>query len=468
MNDLEKLKTLKAEAEIVEQTRGEHVSIRVSPHGYLTVLFLATFAAGQLFYLEIDVAGFVVLALAWFFIPLFAMNDKIAFDGRRLERTGLMPRLWAWFNASRRRLKLSDIEQVETHSIRALRRGGNLYYRYRTVIRGRGISIAFASGGDDYRNLIKTILPKLDDSLLDTRSIELRDHLGDIKEILTKAEFSRIPSSDVLLSSFRGVKRSLRQNAVTVHGEEDKADDLRQLGNELRVAGQLPRALEAFRRALLIRPRDGWLLFEFARCLHAFAGMRREPKLERRAYAALRLSARHGATDGELLARIGEWYFQIGEVTRAGKLFQFVRDRLGESFRTALGLAELALSEGKIAHVIHHFAAAHRLASTSALRRRSKTETDYFSRLNDDEEYMEMEIGRVNLLETVEGSKKTALRIAILAFPAIMIGVLFEDNLIANIGWAVSTVSLLIWTGLIVTAKMLAQRIPYELMNDED
>lgn len=468
MNDLEQLKALKAETDAAEELRGEDISIRVSPHGYFTVLFLATFTSALLFYLEIDIAGIVLFAIAWIFVPFFAMNDKIAFDGRRLERTGLMPRLWAWFNASRRRLKLSDIEQVETHSIRTLRRGGSLYYRYRTVFRGKGLSIAFASGGDNYKRLIKAILPKLDPNLLDTRSLELRDYLADPKEILTKAEFLRIPSSDVLIHSFDSVKKSLQQKAITSVNEDDKADELRELANELRLAGQLPRALEAFRRALLIRPRDGWLLFEFARCLYAFAAMRRESKLERRASAALRLSARYGASDGELLNRIGEWYFQIGEFGRAARLFQHVRDRLGDSFRSALGLAELALSEGKIAHVIHHFAAAHRLASSASLRRWSKAEADYFARLNDDEEYMEMEIGRVNLLETVEGSKKTALRIAILAFPAVIIGTLFEDNLIANIGWAVSTVSLAIWTGLIITARMLTTRIPYELMPDDD
>lgn len=468
MSDLEQTKTLESKSGVAERT-SEHLSIRVSPHGYFAVLFLATFVASLLFYLQVDIVGFVVFASAWILIPFFALNDKIAFDGRRLERTGLAPRFWSWLNVTRRRLKISDIEQVETQSIRTLRRGGNVYYRYRTSIRGKGLNVVFASGsGDDYRKMIGAILPKLDNSQLDTRSIELRDHLGDPKETLMKAEFSRIPSSEALAGIFRNVKTSPQQKTGNVEIEEDKADDLRQLANELRVSGHLARALEAFRRAMLLKPRDGWLIFEFARCLHAFAGMSREPRLERRALAALRLSERHSAGDGELLVRIAEWYFQIGEFNRAGKLFQTVRDRIGESFRSALGLAEIALREGKIAHVIHHFAAADRLASTAALRRWSKGEADYFARLNDDEEYMEMEISRVNLLDTVESSKKTALRIAFLAFPAAIIGVLFDNNLIANIGWAVSTVSLLIWSGLIITARMLAKRIPYELMTEDD
>lgn len=467
MSDFDQTKTLDADKEVAETC--EHLSIRVSPHSYFTVLFLATFAASLLFYLEADIAGFAFFAAAWILVPFFALNDKIAYDGRRLERTGLVPSFWSWLNTSRRRLKISDIEQVETQSIRTLRRGGNVHYRYRTSIRGKGLNVVFASGtGDDYRNMIAAILPKLDKSLLDTRSIELRDHLCDPKETLMKAEFSRIPSSEALTTVFREVKKSLQQKTVNIEIEEDKAEDLRLLANELRVYGHLARALEAFRRAMRLKPNDGWLIFEFARCLHAFAGMSREPRLERRALAALRLSERHGSADGELLTRIAEWYFQIGEFKRAGMLFQTVRDSIGESFRSALGLAELALRDGKIAHVIHHFAAANRLASTTALRRWSKGEADYFARLNDDDEYMEMEISRVNLLDSVESSKKTALRIAFLAFPAAVIGVLFEDNLIANIGWAVSTVSLLIWTGLIITAKMLVQRIPYELLSEDD
>jgi tetratricopeptide (TPR) repeat protein len=318
--------------------------------------------------------------------------------------------------------------------------------------------------------MLKSILPKLAENVLDTRSIELRDHLNDPKETLMRAEFARIPSADVLESSFRNAgTRGKFQTSTTVTGEfDEKADDLRSLANELRVGGYFLQALEAFRRALILRPKDGRLLFEFARCLHSFAGVERDEKLERRALAALRLSERRAADDGDLLVRLGEWYFQIGEWRRAGSAFQNALDRLGENFRTARGLAEIALREGKIAHVIHHFATANRVAETPSLRRWSKAETDYFSNLNSDEEYMELEISRVNMLETVENSKKTVLRITFLAMPAIMFGVLFEDDLIANIGWAVSTVAILIWTGLLVTARMLSQRIPYELVESDD
>ena len=456
---------------VVDLAKAKVVSIRVSPHSYFTALLLSSFISAFLFYIEKDLAGVIVFAASWILIPFFALSDKITFDGRRLVRTGTVPTVWSWLNASRRRLKLRDIEQVETEAIRTVKRGGNVYYRYRTVIRGKGLSVSIASGGSDFRDMVKAILPRLADNVLDTRSMELRDHLTDPRETLERAKTARIPSADVLEGSIRGFgsqRRSRHPNPPPPEVVTGKADELRDLANELRVSGYFLQALEAFRRALLIRPRDGHLLFEFARCLHSFAGVERDPRLKRRALAALRLSERRASGDDDMLVRLGEWYFQIGEWRRAGNVFNNALERLGENFRTARGLAELALRDGKIAHVIHHFSTANRVAETHSLRRWSKGEAEYFSNLNSDEEYMELEIGRVNLLETVESSKKTTLRITFLALPAIIFGIASQDSLIADIGWAVSGVALVIWTGLIVTQKMLAQRIPYDLVESDE
>ena len=442
------------------------VAVRVSSQSYITSLLLGTFFSGLFFYLELDIAGVLLFGVSWILIPILAFNDQISFDGKRILRTGLLPKLWSNLNSTRRSLKVSDIEQVETHANRSVRRGANILYRYQIIVRGKGLSISIASGGDAFRELARRILVLLPDNVLDSRSIELRDHLSDPKEILMKAEFSRIPAADVLESSLRhsDLRGKRRHSSTEQPPEEEKAEDLRTLGNELRLSGYLLPAIEAFRRALVLKPSDGRLLFDFARCLYSVAGIERDPRLERRALAALRLSERRADGDGELLVRLGEWYFQIGEWRRAGSVFKTAMDRLGENFRTARGLAEIALQEGKIAHVIHHFSTANRLADTPSLRRWSKNEAEYFSNLNSDDEYMDLEIGRVNMLETVERSKRTVLRIALYAFPLIAAGIFFEDSLVANIGWAVATVALLIWTGLIITLRMLSQRIPYDLM----
>lgn len=442
------------------------LSIRVSPNGYIAALFLAAFFSALLFYLQYDAAGILLFGLAWLIFPFLLWTDRITFDGKRITRTGFLPKLWANLNNSRFRLKISDIEQVETHAMRALKRGGNVFYRYRTSIRGKGLEFVFASGGEEYRRMIHAILPLLSENILDNRSIELRDYLAEPKETLMKAEFARIPSADVLENSFE--KHLLKNQKLESSVEEaEQAEDLRVLANELRLSGYLLQALEAFRRALVLNPKDGWTLFEFARCLHSFASSEHNPKLQKKAFAALRLAEKRSLGDGELLSRLGETYFQFGDLRRARIVFQKAIDAIEENFRSVRGLAEIALREGKIAHVIHHFASANRLAENKALRRWTRNETDYFTRLNSDEDYMDLEISRVNMLETLENSKKTALKIALFAFPTILFGVVLEENLLANIGWAVSSIALLIWVGLITTRNILADRIPLDLVEEE-
>ncbi len=456
-----------AAAEAVSQNA--ILSIRVSPHNYFATLFVGSFLSALLFYLQLDAAAIVLFVLSWIVVPFLALNDRVAFDGKRLYRTGLLSRFAAWFSSSRKRLRLSDVETVETDAIRALKRGNTVYYRYRTVFRGRGLSISLASGGEEYRRMIRAVLSRLPENVLDNRSLEIRDHLADPKETIMRAEFARIPSSDVLEASFKtGFNKRFSKPAKLIDPSETDADDLQSLGNELRLSGYLVQAVEAFRRALVLRPRDARLIFDFARCLYALANVERNPRLERRALAALRLAEGRAAADGELLVRLGEWHFQIGNWRRAGSIFENVIDRCGENFRAIRGLAEIALREGKIAHVIHHFAAATRTAETSSLRRWTESEAKYFANLQADDEYMELEISRVNMLETVERSRKTTLRIMMFSLPFIVAGVLLEDELIANIGWAVSAVSIFIWAGLTISTRMLIHRLPYELVERED
>jgi tetratricopeptide (TPR) repeat protein len=458
-----------AELSSAENISGKSVSIRVSPNSYFSALFLATFFAGFLIYLEYDWSAALLSAAAWICVPFFLWTDKIVFDGKRLTRVGFLPRLWATVNNSRIRLRITDIEQVETQALRALKRGGNVFYRYRTSVQGKGLHFAFASGGEEYREIIRRLFSALPENALDNRSIELRDYLAEPKETLTKARFAKIPSDDVLEDSFKAIKKEKNRKIREIgEAEEEKADYLRRLANELRLAGYFLQALEAFRRALLLKPHDAWLLFEFARCLYSFAGSERDARMMRRAVAALRLAEKRAEKDGELLARLGESWFQYGDHRRAQKAFQKSQENSAENFRALRGLAEIALREGKIAYVIHHFSAAFNLADTNALKRWTNGEAEYFSRLNADEEYMDLEISRIKLLETLERSKKTALRIAFFGFPAILIGVTLSETLAANIGWAISSIALVVWCGLLIAQKVLAERIPFELLDDED
>ncbi|MBK8812573.1 MAG: hypothetical protein IPN69_17830 [Acidobacteria bacterium] len=450
-----------------QNERAAFAGIRVSPNRYVTAMMLVLFFAAFCVYLEWNIAAVALFVSGIVILPVLAFTDRIVFDGKRLRRTGIVPRFWAWFNNFHYRLKITDIEQIETQSLRALKRGGNVFYRYRTSFSGRGMHFVIASGGEDYRRMVHEIFPRVPADILDNRSIELRDYLAEPKEVLMKAEFVHIPSADVLEDSvfeFRVGKS--RRTEKRAEGDPAKAADLRQLANELRLSGYLIQALEAFRRALLITPRDSWLLFEFARCLNSYAAAERNERLLRRAIASLRLVEKR-ADDGELLARVGESYFQFGDWRRAQTAFQKSVEIIEESFRAARGMAEIALREGKIAHVIHNFLTANRLAETPALRRWAQTEADYFSRLNENEEYMDLEVSRINLLETLERSKRTARRVGLVGLPTIIFGVVFDDPLVANIGWAVSSIALVLWLALMVAVNVFSSRIPYEVLEEE-
>lgn len=447
------------------------VAVRVPPVSYFIVLLLASFFSAFLIYLEYDLVAFTLLILSWTAVPSLLLTDKILFDGRRLRRTGIVPRTWAYMTGTRDRLKLNDIEQVETFTARSIKRGGNFIYTYRTVFFGKGVAFVIHSGSTAYRNMIGAVLPRLNEEVLDTRSTEVRDHVADRGELKRKAKAADIPPSDILegtLNESRGAKGKLRAKPhAEESGDAEKAESLHRLANELRVSGYLPQAIEAFRRAVLLMPRNARLLFDFARCLQSFAGSQRDQHIERKAIAMMRLAERRASDDGELLVRIGETYFQFGEWRRSAAVFKRAVERFGERFRSVLGLAEIALREGKIAHVIHNFSAANSLAETPALRRWTQNEIEYFSRLNSDEEYMELEISRMNLLETLQSIQRTTLRIAIIGFPFIAAGVILEDNLIANLGWAVSIISLVVWAALILLKNILSARIPFHLVEDE-
>lgn len=450
------------------ETQAAKIYVRVTPRSYLAAGFFLLFVSAFLFYLEYSILGLVVFAVTISTLPYLAYFDRIYFDGRRLRRTGVIHRLASRLIGFGEHIRINHIEQVDTQALRVFKRSGRVVYAYRTTVRGRGVSLTFATGGEKYITLVRSLFAKLPDDVLDQRSMDLRDHYSDRRQVLAEAKRSNIPGADVLENSFKNV-RATRKDIDTERGivsdeRIGRAEDLRKLANRLRVTGALVQALEAFRRATLIKPHDGWLLFEFSKCLYSFAGSEKDSKLERRALAMMRLAEKRAGNDGELLSRLGESYFQVGDWRRASQVFRRTAENVGASFRSLRGLAELSLREGKIAHVIHNFAAANRLATSPALKRWSKGEVDYFSRLNDDDEYMELEISRVNLVDSLAAWRSTALRVTAFGMPLIGSGILFQEELVANLGWALSGIAIVAWATLSVLEKMLNARIPLDLV----
>lgn len=446
------------------------ITVRSSPHSYLGAAFVFSYAAGFLFYVGYDPSGFVALFIALIAIPILYLTDKLAFDGRSIYRTGILPTWWSRFNRSRRRIRLHDINAVETQAIRAVRRGATVKYRYRTAFHGKGIMLAAASGSDSFRTLIQAVLPQLDDSILDIRSVELRDHLADTKEVLMKAEFARIPSSSSLESDIEKALSLPRKHATKKRHtlkDDETPEYLLALGNELRTAGFLARGYEAMRRSVVWRPDNAEGLLDLGKCMISIAAATKKGRIERRGLATLRLAGVRGNGDRYLLTRLGECYAQIGHWELAEKLFQRIADESIDTFRSARGRAEAALRSGKIAHVIHQYGAAERLAGNSAQRKWAKGEGDYYVNLNGDEEYMQTEVARVSSLENASRAMGTTLRLAMFSFPVIATGMIFDEPIVANVGWAVSAVSITIWCTLLVVTKFLTRRIPYDLFESE-
>ncbi len=432
-------------------------------------MFVSAFFSSLFLYLEYNIAGYFLLFVSLLIVPVLAISDRIVFDGRALRRSGIIPSLWTRAKGIRRRLKLRDVEQVDSQSLRGIRRNGKVTYRYRTTFKGKGIHYSVVSGGASYRKFIRAILPLLDIDVLDARSIELRDHLIEPSIVFEKAKASAIPAPEVLENSMRSVRdRKRRDEAVSRreagNNDQVKANALRSLANELRVSGALLQALEAFRRAVINSPRDGWLLFEFGRCMQAFAGAERNDRLHRRGTALMRLAEQRAGTDPELLTRLGETYVQVGDWKRAAAVFRRTADSFSDNFRAVRGLAEIALREGKIAHVIHNFAAAGRNTGNIALRRWTDGEMRYFSRLHEDDEYMELEVSRVNLLDSLGRARGFALTVAMIGLPLILAGLLLESSRFANVGWVAAGVAIVSWSILSVMQRMLAERIPFDLL----
>lgn len=454
------------------ETRGERAfSIRTPERGYLAALVICVFYASLAVYSGFETLAVLTLLLG-FAVAAVAITERTVYDGKRLRRIGVMRILAARFAGYRSSLRLKDAEFVETFPVRRIKRGGRVFCRYRTSIGGRGTVFTFVSNGTErYRMFLRSVLSQIPADALDNNSLELRDHLREPGRMFSRASRSDIPSSDVLegmLNRRRSRKRDLGSaESFAPLERKERAGRLRQIANELRVAGSLLRAIETFRRAAVLTPFDPWLLFEFGRCLQHYAGTERDKRVEHRAIAMLRLAERRAGSDGILLGRLGESYFESGQWKRAHGAFKKAVALSGEGFRTTRGLAELALRDGRIAHVIHNFSAAKRLAGTPALRRWSNGELEYFSRLNDDEEYMELEIGRVNLLDSLDRTKMTVFRIALFGIPLIVAGIAFGETIVADLGWAVSAISIFIWLIISLARRMFVPRIDFDLLDDE-
>ena len=471
MNDSNQIQALKALTEVAKQRarpgKGLRLaSVRVSPGSYLAVASVLTFGSALLLRSEKDLWALAVVGVAWLIVPVLALTDRIEFNGECLSRRGPAPFLFGLIGGRQKQLTIADFERVDTQALRTLRRGGRVRYRYRTQIVGKSAEFTFASGGRSYREMVRQLFPLIHRDKLDLRTLELCDYLCDPQVLNHEVKTLELASPDVLESAtldfkLGGKRQGLegQTRAVITAGsiDSDRATLLGRLGNKLRMAGRLNEAREAFRRALIVIPSDGRLIFEFARLLRSQATSLSDARLLSRSRAAMRLSAMRARNEPELLALVGESFLEWGEVDRAKSIFQKAVDLQPVNFRARIGLANLALRDGKLAHVIHQYRDAARSASEKALMTYARREADYYASLNDDDGYLATELRRINWLQHALRARKLAARVTNASILLALI-VPYVDVTLESFCWYLASSSLLAWIFSLFAIKLLARR----------
>ena len=446
--------------------RAPVASVRASHRGYLAVASALTYAAFLLLRVEYDLIALTALTVAWVIMPLLAFTDRVSFDGHVLSRKGLTAFMMRLTGGRTLNLKIDEIERVETIAVRTLRRNGRVHYRYRSEVAGKGLNFNFASGGNGYRLMVRSLFPLIPEEKVDTRSLELREYLSDAKSLRAMLGLLSLAPPVVLENATLGFeqhsKKKVRHQRLGA-GAPLRADDfergrlLRRAANELRIAGRLRESAEAFRRALLVTPREGGLIYEFARLLRSQASSSGDARLLARSRAGLRLAARCGTTDAALLTRIGESFFEHGYLDYATRSFRRALELEPRGYRAALGLAEVALRNGKLAHAIHHYADAARIAPDAALARFARGEADYYARLNNDDDYLAAELRRINRLQHLQSARRIAARITLASILLALFGPFIEESF-GSVGWSLASSSIIAWLGVTILSGFFARR----------
>lgn len=472
MNDTKQIETLKALTEVARER--EHpikapllARVRVSPGSYLAAASVLTFCSALLLRSERNLLALAAVTVAWLVIPVLALTDRIEFDGKFLVRRGAIPFLFRHLAGRKKELNVVDFEKVDTQAVRTLRRSGRVRYRYRTQIVGKNMEFTFASGGQSYRGMVRQLFPLIHPDKLDLRTIELRDYLCEPKPLNTEVHSLQLASAAVLegatLDFKLGGKKKHANHKIDNEAEPTSAIDgdramlLGQVANKLRIAGRLNEAREAFRRALIVIPKDGRLIFQFARLLRSQASSLSDAKLLSRARAALRLSAMRAGKEPELLALVGESFLEWGETIRAQNTFHRAIELQPQNFRAHIGLASLALRDGKLAHVIHQYRDAAHAASDKALSRHAVREADYYALLNEDDQYLVSELRRINLLQHSLKVRRLAARVTNASILVALLVPFIEDSL-AGPCWYLASSSLIAWISSLFAIKLLAKR----------
>lgn len=378
--------------------------------------------------------GYLLSALAcWATLaPVIAaaVFDRIEFDAQTIRHRGPLALLLSKLFRMRRDLHFSEIETITTETTSLSLATGDTRLSYRTRISGAGVELVVRSHRSTYVPFIKELFRAAGPNKLDPRSFELFEYLE---------SGATIKGSPVLKDEIANLPVSR----------------LRRLANALKLAGRLAQASSYFRVAYEKEPRNAELLYEMARFFRSSA-QAEDGKLLQRSDACLRLAARLAGQQAGLLERIGESFFERLDYKRAGECFRRAIALDPARFRANVGLAEIALRDGKLAHVAHFYNAA-AASDDEALARMAAREARYYERLMGDDNFLESELRRIRISNQIRWARRLA---ALTFFMAWMVAGLLGRfySFLEEFGWALMATSGLLWCAASFTQRYFRRR----------
>jgi tetratricopeptide (TPR) repeat protein len=377
---------------------------------------------------------FMAALICWAMLaPVIAAAalDRIEFDGQMIRHRGPLAFLLSKIFRMRRNLNVSEIETITTETTSLSLATGDTRMSYRTRVSGVGVELVVRSHRSTYASFIKLLFRAAGSNKLDPRSFELFEYLE--SGAMTKG-------SPVLKDEIAALPVSR----------------LRRIANALKLAGRFAQASSYFRVAYEKEPRNPELLYEMSRFFRSSA-QTEDGKLLQRSDACLRLAARLAGEEAGLLERIGEAFFERLDYKRASECFRRALARDPARFRANIGLAEIALRDGKLAHVAHFYNAAS-ASDDQALARMATREARYYERLMGDDDFLESELRRIRISNQIRWARRLAALTFFMSWAvAGLLGRFY--SFVEDFGWALMAMSGLLWCAASFTVRYFRRRL---------
>lgn len=419
------------------------IEVRVLSHIYWVMALIVLTAASSLSMDYNPLLLLLLLALVGLFI-LAAKFETITFDGKQIIRQGTLAFLETFLSGQKPQIALDQIEMVATEAIRSRKGLRHIKYLYKVAISGSSVQLTIMVNGAKNNSkrhlLVKELFNLLPETKLDPRSSELKQYLNDL------------PSNNALIE--------IANSAIAPEIDKDNVPTLilRRAANSLKLEGQMQKALQCFSLAYKKESRNAQLLYEMARFFRSLA-MIDSPRLLSRSRACLRLAAFLAKNEPQLLERIGETYFERLDYKLAAKCFTRALMVEPMLYRANIGLAEIALRDGKLAHVAHFYSAAANVSKDRAQRDLANREANYYERLCSDDDYFEAEISRINKLKSFQWARDWSSLLLIISWMLALFTGLFSTNL-GMFAWSIVFSSSCVWVASVLFSFHYSQRHP--------